>query len=233
MLKMEDFNYILVGNSLAKRLKLNVGDNITIFGVLSDRYIQVRIKGIFVSNSVFDDEVLSPLYVAQWLRGTSYSYVTLIRVKVDEKTVNTSAILKFLGNYTKEATKSKEETQVSSWNSIMPIVGGSFSTSEIGIVEVNKLMESYISKYGITRDSILVLSVMIFIFSSMNVFVVSRIIVAQHKDIIEVLRSLGVSRKLLKFDLLVKVIPFLFFSSLAGILLSIALLILVQKYNYL
>jgi ABC-type lipoprotein release transport system permease subunit len=65
MLKLDDLNSAVVGKNVAERLRLNLNDEILVLGVLSDRYLELQVKGIFVSHTPMDDEILAPLYVGQ------------------------------------------------------------------------------------------------------------------------------------------------------------------------
>jgi hypothetical protein len=56
-------------------------------------------------------------------------------------------------------------------------------------------MRSYMDRYGLTRESLLILSTIVFLFSSFSIAVASKTILAQHKDEINVLRSMGASKR--------------------------------------
>ncbi|MCX8178150.1 MAG: ABC transporter permease, partial [Candidatus Bathyarchaeota archaeon] len=91
-----DINSAVAGERIARRLGLEVGDKVLLCGVLSERYLELRIKGIFRANSMLDDEILAPLYVGQWLRGADYNHVTLIRLKIDGDIATLDDILKVI-----------------------------------------------------------------------------------------------------------------------------------------
>lgn len=84
MLEQSDVNSVMLGINLAERLGLNLGDGILLHGVLKSKYVELKIKGIYVTDSGLDDEALTLLHLGQWLSRTDdYNYVTLIRVKTD------------------------------------------------------------------------------------------------------------------------------------------------------
>ena len=103
MLELNDLDSALIGKNAAERLRINLNDRILVLGVLRDRYIELQVKGIFQSYSCMDDEILAPLHVGQWLRGTDYGHVTLIRVKIDRNIISPSEIL---GEIAEEASES-------------------------------------------------------------------------------------------------------------------------------
>jgi len=232
MLEPDDVNSVVVGRNAAERLNLKPGDEILVLGVLADRYLQLQVKGIYESHSVMDDEVLAPLYVGQWLRGTDYGHVTLIRVKIDRNVVSPAAILEEVAREASEPSQSqdsgrKPEGLIMSWPR------ASFRVEDIGVEEAQTFMKSYLDRYGVTRESLLTLSAMVFLFSSATVAAASKTIIAQHEGEINVLRSLGASRKLLKGDMLARLLPWSLIASSIGAALAVAVLKVIQGYGLL
>lgn len=232
MLNLGDINSIIVGRNVAEKLGLKPNNRVLALGVLSDRQLELQVKGIFLSHSAMDDEVLAPLYVGQWLRGADYGQVTLIRFKIDRSLINPDAIFEEVAKEASEpipdqnqesgAPKPPEE-------SIIPRVIMRFSIEDIGVEEVRKFMRSYMERYGFTREALLILSAVIFLFSSVSIAAAAKTIIIQHKDEINILRSIGASKKLLKADLLIKILPWSIFSSLIGFALAIAALTIIQE----
>ena len=221
----DDLNSAIVGKNLAERLHIRTGDKLLVLGVLADRYVELDVKGIFSSSSPMDDEIIAPLHVGQWLRGTDYSYVTLIRIKGE---VNQSKILEELGIKPSEGKEKEEKGLSPSVPSSLPLKAG-----EIGAKEAYDLMRSYMERYGLTRESLLVLSSTVLLLSSISIAVAFRTVVAQHRDEIEVIRSVGASRRLLKADILVKLLPWAVAASLTGLLLAVLTLNLIQRAGFL
>jgi ABC-type lipoprotein release transport system permease subunit len=231
MLELDDVNCVIVGRNAAVRLNLKLNDEILVLGVLADRYLQLQVKGIYESHSVMDDEVLAPLYVGQWLRGTDYGHVTLIRVKIDRSVVSPAAIFEEVA---KEASEPNQDGgQKPPEGLIIPWLRAPFRVEDIGVEEAQRFMKSYLDRYGVTRESLLTLSVMVFLFSSATVAVTSKTIITQHKGEINVLRSLGASKKLLKRDVLIKLLPWTLIASSIGVTLAIVALTAIQAYGYL
>jgi ABC-type lipoprotein release transport system permease subunit len=230
MLEINDLNSAIIGKKVAERLSLKLNDTILILGVLTDRYLELKIKGIFISNSPIDDEILVPLYVGQWLLGTDYGYVTLIRFKIDRNIIMPSIIYEEIAKEVSES--SSPQNQEPQPPSITPRIIIRFGSKDLGIEEAYRFLKSYTDRYGLTRESLLILSSMVFIFSSVSIAIATKTIIAQHKGEIGVLRSIGASKKLLKRDMLSKILPWSIVFSSLGFATAIAVLIVIQEGDY-
>lgn len=233
MLELTDMNSAIVGKGLAERLGLDLGDKVLVLGVLADRYMELQVKGIYESQSMMDDEALVPVYVGQWLRGVDYNHVSVIRVKIDRDEVSPSELLKQIAEEASKpvetSTSEEEEKQA---EEIIPIVETSFNLEDVGVKEAQKFMRSYLNRYGVTKEALLILSIMAFIFASASVASASTTLIRQHKREIGVLRSLGASKKAIKTDILVKVLSWSLAAAAAGIILATVILIVVGRSGY-
>jgi len=228
MLSMNDAESIILGESLANRLGLKLNEEVLLYGVLTKCYLELHVKGIYVSHSTLDDEALVPLYVGQWLRRIQMSQVTLIRVKIEGNVATSTKILEGITVETSEPGQDGEKPNNQSGDvppSARPDI------DKIGVEE--GLMRTYFDRYGITRETLLVLSVLVFIFSSASIVIASTTLVRQHRREIEVLRSLGASNKTVRTDLLVKALSLSFVSVLMGTSLSLLMLWIAGKGGYL
>ncbi len=88
-------------------------------------------------------------------------------------------------------------------------------------------------RYGLTRESLLILSAMVFLFSGASIAAASKTIIAQHKGEINVLRSIGASKGLLKRDILTKLLPLSIAASSLGFAMAVAILTVIQGSGYL
>jgi len=229
-LQLNDTNSAMVGKRLAKDLNLVPKDKILVLGALSEQYIELEIKGIYESNTALDDEVIAPLYVGQWLRRTDYGHVTLIRVKIDRSKVNPSQIYEALVQEAETPTPSpSNETKPSPLQQMIPFSRATFNPENLGVKETQEFMKTYLDRYGMTRETLLILSAAVFIFATATIFASSHTLIRQHKPEITVLRSLGASAKTLKLDLVVKVIPLSVAASLAGMLTATVALLFLQE----
>jgi len=235
MIELDDLGSAVVGRNLAERLRLNLNDRVLVLGVLTDRCLELQVKGVFVSHSPMDDEVLAPLYVGQWLRGTDYGHVTLIRFKVDRNVVTPSRILEEIAKEASEPTPSPPSSREPQPPppSITPRMIAGFRAEDLGVDEAYSFMKSYMDRYGLTRESLLILSAMVFLFSGASIAAASKNLIAQHRGEIEVLRSIGASRGALKRDLLVKLLPWSMAASSLGLAMAVAILAAIQGGGHL
>ncbi len=235
MLELNDLNSMIVGKRLAEKLKLKTGDKALILGIATDRYAEVQIKGIFESHTAMDDEVLTPLYVGQWFR-VDYGYVTLIRFKIDRSIISPAMIFE---EVSKEASNpSQNETgeqkpPEQSITQITPIEIRRVEIEKVGVEKAQSFMKSYLDAYGVTRESLFLLSIMVFSFASATVVSASRILIHQHKSEIEVLKSVGASNRTIKTDLLAKVLPWSLAFSMTGTGIGILALLTIERNGYL
>jgi ABC-type lipoprotein release transport system permease subunit len=233
MLEPGDLNYVIVGRSAAERLHVRLGDRVLALGVLTDRYVELQVKGVFASRSPMDDEILAPLHVGQWLRGADYGHVTLIRFKIDRDVLTPSRVFEEVA---KEASEPSPPPSVAPGQpplGIAPRMMVGFRAEDVGVEEAYSFMRSYLDRYGVTRESLLILSAMVFLLSGVSVALASRTIMAQHKGEMSVLRSLGASRRLLKRDVLIKLLPWSLAASSMGLALATLALTAIQERGYL
>ena len=236
-INLNDTGSVMVGRNLAERLGVKLNDRLLFLGVLAERYVEMRVAGIFKAGSAMDDEVLASLYVGQWLRGTDYNTVTLIRLKIDRNTQAPSKIYEVIAaeasKQSQPSQPSQDNAQPSLWMLPIPWATTFFNIEDVGVEYAFKFMQSYMDRYGVTREALLTLSAAVFFFSSFAIISASKTIMVQHSGEINVLRSLGMSKKHLKIDMLVKLLPWILASSIIGALTASALLSVMQGFGYL
>ncbi len=236
MLEQSDVNSVMLGINLAERLGLNLGDEILLHGVLKSKYVELIIKGIYVTDSGLDDEALTLLHLGQWLgRSDDYNYVTLIRVKTDGSSETLNNIFEKIAEEAQALPSngggSEGVEEQLRW--IIPVLKIRFNIEKIGVEKAQSFMKSYLDKFGVTRENLLILSVMVFIFGSISISIANKNLLNQHGNEIEILRSLGASNSIIKKDLLLKVLVYSFIASTLGIILVGAVLVFMDKNSYL
>ncbi|MBS7627729.1 ABC transporter permease [Candidatus Bathyarchaeota archaeon] len=233
MFNLSDFGSAMVGERIAKRLGLNLNDRLLLIGVLADRYMELWVKGIFASNSIMDDEVLAPLHVGQWLRGMDYGSITIIRLKVDRSTVSLSEVFEKVASEAAQPIQPiPGQGKSAAQEPVMPWTIRRFSIEDIGVEEASKYMKGYMERYGVTREALVTLSAAVFLFSSSTIVIALKTVLSQHKDELSLLRALGASKRLLKVDMLIKLLPWTFTASAAGFLIASAILGVIQGLGY-
>ncbi|MCW4029789.1 MAG: FtsX-like permease family protein [Candidatus Bathyarchaeota archaeon] len=220
-LTLSDTDSALIGKKLASKLSLKIGDQILAFGVLSSQYVQLTVKGIFESNSALDDEALVPLYVGQWLRGLNYDTVTLIRTKIDPQIVNSNQLTHILSNQTSQpAPTPKSETQ-RELEALLPLPQANLNlTGKVSVEDSQQFMKSYLDRYGVSKETLLILSVAVLALASGTALCALTLFFKQHSAELETLRALGVSSKNLKLDLVLQLLGWTLVATVIGTLVS-------------
>jgi len=76
----------------------------------------------------------------------------------------------------KPSAKHKTRTAA---QSIIPRITSRFRIEDVGIDEAQMFMKSYMDRYGVTREAILILSVIVFLFSSISIATVTKTLIAE------------------------------------------------------
>jgi len=238
-LTISDTNSAIIGKSLADRLHLKTGDKILAFSVLSKRYVELQIKGVFQSESSLNDEALVPLYVGQWLRGVSYNDATLIRAKINVTQTNANQIYQQITNQTTQPPSAaspsptpKSETQ-RELEALIPLAQANLKVGNIGIEQSQQFMQNYLDRYGISKDTLIVLSIVVLVFASGTAACAITLFIKQHSSDIDILRSIGVSAKKVKTDLTIRMVTWALIATILGTIISAIVITIFQKIGYL
>ncbi|MCW4025645.1 MAG: ABC transporter permease [Candidatus Bathyarchaeota archaeon] len=236
-LSLTDTNSALVGKNLADRLRLQVGDRLLVFGVLSKHYLELQVLGVFQSDSALNDEVLVPIYAGQWLRGLSYNYATLIRAKLDLNQITTTQLYQELTSQNKPQTTPSPSASPSSTQqslqAILPLLRANVDVGVIGVEQSQTFMQNYLDRYGISKDALIVLSMSVFVFASGVSTCAITLFVRQHTANIAVLRSIGATERKMRVDLTLKMIFWALLATLLGTAVSVVVIMLFQSTGYL
>lgn len=234
-LESDNVDSIVLGHKVAERLNLKVNDSVLVFATLADRYLELRVAGIYSSHSSIDDEALVQLNVGQWLRFSDYNRVTLIRAKINPELTNAAAIYGALAKNASAATppSSSSPAHQQSPQALLPWSSFNFPAAKLGVTSTDNLMKSFLDRYGITKEAIMVLSVMVFFFSSVTIIVACQTFMQQHQGDLDTLCSLGVRRRLLRFDVICKVLPLSLAASVLGTALAGVILFLLSGVGFL
>lgn len=232
MLNLSNINTAIIGKGLAEKLNLKLNDEILVFSVLSEKHIQLQVKGICESNPIMDDEALVPLYVGQWLRGAGYSYVTLIRAKIDIDQLNANSLYAEIIK-TSQPTATPQPTATSSTKNqldqLIPYAQTHFDIDRLNIEQTQTFMKNYLNRYGVSKDTLLSISVVVLFFASGTAASALTMFLNQHKREIDILQSIGASKRKIKIDLLSKVLTWSLISSTLGTIIAAALMLLFEK----
>jgi ABC-type lipoprotein release transport system permease subunit len=224
-------NAIILGKNIAQKLNLNINDKILVFSALSDRYIELQITGIYTTDSTLDDEALVLLNAGQWLRAIGYNSVTLIRVEINKQIVTPEQIYQEIAQ--KADTTPPTTSPKTNFPAILPWITTKFNLESLEVGNPQNLMKSYLDRYGITQESIIILSIMVFLFSSITIIFASQTFILQHKTDIDILKAIGASNNTLKIDLIQKLLPIALIASSLGLLITAITLTMLQAHGYL
>ncbi len=236
-LSLTETDSAIIGANVAHQLDLRPGDRILVLGVQTERFVDVQIKGVYQSGSSLDDELLVPLYVGQWLHGLSYDLVTLIRAQINPSETSATAIYQEIINRTTSTptpTSSTTSTQTQQeLQALLPLAQQNFNIQDIGVEGSLQLMANYMDHYGISKDTLIILSIVVLIFSSGAASIAITLFVKQHETETKVLRAIGVTSKKLKRDLFLRMMLWILAATIFGTITSAAVLLVFQKIAYL
>ncbi|XHH08918.1 MAG: ABC transporter permease [Candidatus Bathyarchaeia archaeon] len=232
ILSQTGFEFAMLGKNVADRLGLRVGEGFLVFSSLADKYLQLKVCGVFVSGSVMDDEVLVLLNVGQWLRFADYNRVTLIRTKINPDILTAADVYQELAKSaqnsqpqtTSSASTNSSSNKYANYQNIISWAPIKFNIGQLSVSGTQNLMKSYLDRYGVTKEALSMLSIIVFLLCSVTVVAATQTLISQHKTELETLRYLGASRRLLKFDVFLKLLPVSLVACGLGAFLSYVLL---------
>ncbi len=180
-----------------------------------------------------------PLYVGQWLRGVSYNDATLIRAKINLTQTNANQIYQQIANKTTPPPNTaspsptpKSETQ-RELEALIPLAQTNLNVGNIGIEESQQFMQNYLDRYGISKDTLIILSIVVLVFASGTATCAITLFVKQHSSDIDILRSIGVSTKKMKTDLTLRMVIWALIATIMGTIISAVVITIFQKIGYL
>lgn len=237
-LTANDTDSTVIGQNLASRLNLKVGDKILVQGVLAQKYVELKIKGIFQSSSALNDEAIVSICVGQWLRGLSYDQATVIRTKIDPTATNAKQLYQELKAQTNQtSTNSPSPTPKSQaqqeLETLIPITSSVIKLQNIGVEQSQEFMQSYLNRYGISKDTLIILSIVVLVIASGTATGAITLYVRQHNSDIEIIQSIGVTSKKVKTDLALRMVTYAILATIAGTLISAVVISIFQQLGYL
>ena len=201
-------NSVLIGFRAAERLGLKPGDTVLVASAIRPVYLALKVRGIYVSESPLDDELIVGLREGQWLRGAGQNAVTIIRVKASE-----GLSLPEAGGIVHGGRPSLGDlaSRLARYLEHMGSLHGGSAASPGGFAE------KYLEPYGFSREVLLTLSVIVILFSSAGIAVAAGALVLLHRLEIGVLESIGASPNTVRIDIVLKLAPLVVGASLIGV----------------
>ncbi|MDG6906051.1 MAG: hypothetical protein JRN20_09735 [Nitrososphaerota archaeon] len=221
LISLNDTSGVMVGSALASELHMHVGSNIAIVGAIFPSFAFVQVVGIFHTGRSFDEEIVSPLWIGQWLRGFRYNVVSIFRVQVERGT-SSSAIIEDLGRQV-NFTNSPGNT-----TSILPYLPTTIAPADLKQLDL-EVSQSTSSQFlsralGLNQETIWLLACLVFFSMTMAVIFSFQEVVSASKQELETLRVLGMSGSRLRSSLMLFSIPFSVLSAVLGAILGVGLL---------
>lgn len=235
-LDVNDTDSTVIGQNLANRLNLKAGDKLLLQGVLSQKYVELKVKGIFQSPSALNDEALVSIIVGQWLRGLGYNEATVIRAKIDLTQTNTNQLyqeLKIQTNQTISPSPTPKSQAQQELETLIPITSSGISLQNIGVEKSQDFMQSYLNRYGISKDTLIVLSIVVLALASGTALGAITLYVRQHNSDIGIIQSIGVTSNKVKMDLTLRLVTYVLAATIMGTLISAAVISVFQQLGYL
>ncbi len=96
LLTVNDTFEVSVGINFAERNNLNIGDYITLFSTRSEAAIELKIKSIFGTNTLLDDEIISSLWIGQFFAFEDFNYITHLRIEIDLDIIDNKEMIREL-----------------------------------------------------------------------------------------------------------------------------------------
>lgn len=225
---LNETNSALLGKRLAEKLNLNPNEWLTIAGTLSDNYVNLKINGIYETNTPLDDEIIVPLYVGQWLRNVNYNTATIIRIKIDT-TITQNQVIEALTQNQTQQTPSHNTQNPTPIQEIIPFTSTLFDPEKLDSKQSQEFMQTYLNKFGITPETLIILSSAIFILASATIFMATRTLISQHIHEINILKAIGATRRTIQIDLILKTLPVTVITSITGLTLGYIIIKIIQE----
>ncbi len=96
LLTVNDTFEVSVGINFAERNNLGLGDYFTLFSTRSESAIELKIKSIFRSDTLLDDEIIASLWIGQFFAFEDFNYITHLRVEIDLDVIENKEMLREL-----------------------------------------------------------------------------------------------------------------------------------------
>ncbi|MEM0453141.1 MAG: hypothetical protein QXO98_00575 [Sulfolobales archaeon] len=200
---------VLVGIRLSKYLNISVGQILDVVSIPAGSRVRIVVSGMFESNTPLDDEVVSNLSLSQKLRGVGSNYVTLIRVKVSNPCVGGKCLSGFVDGLRSTGTPLK-------------VVGKLLDNRSLSDVE---LVDEFLGR-GISLSSTLLWASMLLVLAVSTSIIYFGTLWSMNTlaPIVEVLRSIGLSKVRLASTLILKILIVGIASGVSAYLISFLIL---------
>jgi len=231
-LASNDTAQAMVGETLARQMNLHPGSQITIVGGVRATIAQFTVKSVFSTGTPLDNEVIVPLWAGEWLRGLSYSIVSIFRIEVATNDSPSHVALEV-----QQAVQNASAVAPGGGNQALVQPGLPFTShltafAGLDIEASPDVSSAFFSKtVGLSQENILLISALVFVSMSVAIVCALQEAVFRSRNELGTLRTIGMSSRRLSWNL-VLVATFLgFLASIAGLLLGWGFLTLVAEFS--
>jgi ABC-type lipoprotein release transport system permease subunit len=88
----ESLNEVVIGHRLAKKAKVSVGESIMVYSTQKPSSMNLKVVGILDTDTLLADELIAPLWVAQFLAFQNEAVLSHARLKIDLDQVSKNEI---------------------------------------------------------------------------------------------------------------------------------------------
>ena len=181
----------IIGIQAEKILNIRIGQWIAIVSAISGNVADLKVVGIFETQSPMDSEIFVNLNIAQSIISIGKDFVNFIRVKINPLQTNEYKIYSDLGIIVESSKTNQDNLPISS---ISPSVIN-FNPNLLGISSPNDAINYYLSKYGFNFSSLIVVASILLLIMSVGIFVTSRVIISDNRKEIDLIKAIGVTEK--------------------------------------
>lgn len=86
-LEENDTYEVSIGINFAERNNLDIGEYFTLYSTRTDSAIELKVKSIFITGTLLDDEIIASLWIGQFFSFSNFNQITHIRVRIDTNLV--------------------------------------------------------------------------------------------------------------------------------------------------
>ncbi len=230
-LEANDSSQAMVGVTLARQMNLHPGSQITLFGGVRATIAQLTVKAIFSTGTPLDNEVVTPLWVGEWLRGLSYGIVSIVRIEVgtqespSQLALQAAQVIKNTSNAASGGSKAPVEAG-------LPVTSNQTNFAGIDIEASPSVSSAFFSKtVGLSQENILLISALVFVSMSVAIVCALQEAVFRSRNELGALRTIGLSSRKLSWNLILAATSLGFVASIGGLVLGWGFLTLVAKFS--
>lgn len=186
----------LVGVRARALLQVHVGDRLLAASALAQRSAPLSVIGVFETGEVFDDEIVTTIATARFLRGLADNAVSLIRVKVAFPEAR-SEVLRTLGVEKRKSVAENWWVIIPfSMSSYLPPSAQSAAREAIQASSPEQIAENALGRgVAVSRTLLYVLTIVVMVSSVFALYHAVSLFHVRADPIIAVMRSIGATQR--------------------------------------